>query len=138
MEAGDGLVLPQNGLITTATRPPNIRCLSGSSRSNVGSIISPQDRDITFLFTDPFLVSRGGSRDPGTISIRAVRLLGEEDYGVYTYRTPDESNKIVEVHFGIYNTTSEDSMHCFASLLYRVSCGLPHACPGYSEEGGFE
>ena len=112
VEAGDGLVLPQNGLITTATRPPNIRCLSGSSRSNVGSIISPQGTDITNLRTDPFLVTRGRANDPGTLSVLTVRPLEEENCGIYTYRTPDENGDTVEVHFGIYltSTASKDNI----------------------------
>ena len=104
--------LPNNGLITTSVRNtiPSFRCLSGSSRPNVGNLIGPDGTDTTFSTSDPFFISRGGSYDPGTLLVRSVRALEPEDSGIYTYQTPDENGDTVEFHFGVYpsNNTSKN------------------------------
>ena len=101
-------ILPQNGLITTLARNtiPVFRCLSGSSTPNVGNLIDPNGTDITHSSSDPFIISRGGSYDPGTLLVRSVRPLGSEDSGIYTYRTPDENGEVIEFHFGLYVASS--------------------------------
>ena len=100
-----GAVLPNNSLITTQTPSDtisNFRCLSGSSSRSVGNVIGPLGNDITFSHTDPFLVSRGSSYDPGTLLVRNIRPLQWADTGIYTYRTPDENGNIIDFHYGLY------------------------------------
>ena len=104
---GSGRVLSKNGIIDITTLVvPFFRCLSGSSTPNVGSLIGPHGTDITFATSDPFLVIRGGSNDPGTLLVRMIRRLVSEDSGIYTYRSPDENGDIVEFHFGVYPSSN--------------------------------
>ena len=98
--------LPNNSLITTVSSTqhltPNIRCLSGSSKARVGRIIGPLGNDITFLTSDPFLIARGTSADPGTMFMRTQLQLDLNNTGIYTYRTPDENADTIDFNFGIY------------------------------------
>lgn len=119
MPTGDK-VLANNSLISALTRntTPSFRCLSGSSKSNVGNLIGPGGTDITYSTSDPFFVSRGGTYDPGTLLVRSARALKSKDSGIYTYRTPDENGKIVEFYFGVYfssHTSNHDKLATVAS-----------------------
>ena len=80
---GGGRVLSKNSIIDITTLVvPFFRCLSGSSSPNVGSLIGPHGTDITFATSDPFLVIRGGSNDPGTLLVRKIRHLVSKDSGI--------------------------------------------------------
>ena len=104
---GGGRVLSKNSIIDITTLVvPFFRCLSGSSSPNVGSLIGPHGTDITFATSDPFLVIRGGSNDPGTLLVRKIRHLVSKDSGIYTYRSPDENGDILEFHFGVYPSSN--------------------------------
>ena len=108
MESSD-TVLPNNSLISsTELKMSSFRCLSGSSQSHVGRLIGPLGNDITFSTSDPFLISQGGTHDPGTLYVRSLREFKTTDSGIYTYRTPDENENIVDVNVGLYHysTTS--------------------------------
>ena len=100
-------VLPNNSLISSKFRKKmsSFRCLSGSSQSHVGRLIGPLGNDITFSTSDPFLISRGGTHDPGTLYIRSLREFKTTDSGIYTYRTPNENRNIVDVNVGLYHYT---------------------------------
>ena len=107
MESTD-TVLPNNGLISTTIlqqNMPSFRCLSGSLQSRVGHLIGPLGYDITFSTSDPFLISQGGTHDPGTLYIRSLREFESADSGIYTYSTPDESGNIVDINIGLYHYT---------------------------------
>ena len=108
VEGGVNRVLANNSLITTNRIVPTFRCLSGSSVSSVGNLIGPLGNDITLSPSDPFLVSRGSSYDPGTLLVRSVRPL--QMSGIYTYRTPDEDGEIVDFHFGLYLSNSSGTV----------------------------
>ena len=98
--------LPNNSLITTVSTTQNVtpefRCVSGSSKARVGRIIGPLGNDITFLTSDPFLVTQGSAFDPGTLLVRTLQQLDLNDTGIYTYRTPDEKANMIDFNFGIY------------------------------------
>ena len=104
VETGSDRVLSNNSLIAAPAngKISTFRCLSGSSMPSTGILIGPQGNDITLSPSDPFLVSRGSSYDPGTLLVRSVRPLQREYTGIYTYRTPDENGDIVDFHFGVY------------------------------------
>ena len=105
--------LPNNGLIMASSisgRIPSLRALSGSNRSNVGQLIDPLGNDITHSYYGPFLVLLGGSDDPGTMYVICLRELQQQDFGIYTYRTPDEASDLIDVNFGIYSSSSSSKM----------------------------
>ena len=108
---------------------PFFRCLSGSSSPNVGNLIGPHGTDITFATSDPFLVIRGGSNDPGTLLVRKIRRLVSEDSGIYTYRSPDENGDIVEFHFGVYPSSN-------ISILWNLQQLGTTICSGGFRGGG--
>ena len=103
VSAGE-LPLPNNSLIVAGVdnRISEFRCLSGSSSSNVGQLISSTGEDITFLDSDHFLVRKGGSYDPGLIHVRRVAPLTSDEQGVYTCRIPDEGGATLDVNVALY------------------------------------
>ncbi len=100
--------LPNNSLIVESggyyARIPQFRGLSASNRSSVGQLIDPQGRDITSSNTDPFIVTLGSSFEPGTMRVRCYRSLQRNEVGIYTYRTPDENGRTIDVNFGLYTS----------------------------------
>ena len=96
--------LPNNSLIVADAynRISEFRCLSGSSRSEVGQLLNPAGKDITLVDNDHFLVRRGGVFDPGLVHIRRIVPLSSEEQGVYTCRIPDENGAGVDVNVGLY------------------------------------
>ncbi len=110
LEAPRSKVLPNNSLIVESggyyARIPQFRGLSASNRSNVGQLIDPQGRDITSSYTDPFIVTLGSSFEPGTMRVRCYRSLQRNEVGIYTYRTPEENGRIIDVNFGLYTSNS--------------------------------
>ena len=119
-------VLSNNSLITTISPSlhfiPSFHCLSGSSQSRVGNLIGPLGTVITFSTSDPFHVTRGGSHDPGSLSVFSVRQIGSNDTGIYTYLTPDEKGEMLQFHFGIYllNNTGNSYSHHYPLLPYLL------------------
>ena len=113
MESPRNEVLPNNSLIVETEsyfpRMPHFRGLSGSNQSYTGQLIDPYGIDITRSITDPFLISLGSGFEPGMMHVRSFRSLRENEVGIYTYRTPDESGRTIDVHFGLY-TSSASSM----------------------------
>ena len=97
------MIVTNNSLITTTSwwKIPSFRCVSGSLRSRIGRLIDPLGKDITFTM-DPFIITRGGLHDPGTLYVRSLRELEPANSGIYTYRTPDENGNIVDINFGLY------------------------------------
>ena len=97
-------VLPNNSVISTLSNNfiPRFYCLSGSSQSDVGTLIGPLGTDITRITTDPFTILRGRRADPGTMIVYSSKALEVTDNGIYTYRTPDGNGNIVDFHFGIF------------------------------------
>ena len=102
----DDRVLPNNSLIETLSNNviPRFQCLSGSSQSNVGTLIGPLGTDITQITTDPFTILPENRNDPGTMVVISSKALDTADVGIYTYRTPDENGKTIDFHFGIYTS----------------------------------
>ncbi len=101
--------IPNNSIILAKQRTlkiPNFRGLSGSRSSHVGQLIDPRGIDITTSNLDPFIVSLGRSFDPGTMYVRGFRSLRDTETGIYTYRTPDEKGKMVDINIGIYTSLS--------------------------------
>lgn len=96
--------LPNNDLIIADAynRISEFRCLSGSSSSEVGQLLSPAGKDITFDDSDHFLVRRGGTYDPGLVHVRRIVPLSNEEQGVYTCRIPDETGTAIDVNVGLY------------------------------------
>ena len=125
--------LPNNSLITTVSASqnvtPNIRCLSGSSKPGVGRIIGPLGNDITRLTSDPFLIARGTSADPGTVFMRTLQQLDLNDTGIYTYRTPDENADMVDFNFGIYlHDYAGKSQYLLLLYIQYYCCSDPPIC----------
>ena len=81
----------------------------------MGNLIGPLGRDTTLSDTDPFLITRGGPGDPGTLNIQSVRPLESNDTGIYTYHTPDQNGKIVDFHFGLYYSSNSGKLWVVAS-----------------------
>ena len=99
--------LPNDGLIIAhaySKRISEFRCLSGTTRHNVGQLIGTNGLDIVGNSTDPFLVTRGSAYSPGMIHVRNT-LTFEEGYdGIYTCKLPDENGAISSVNVGLYRT----------------------------------
>ena len=97
-------ILPNNSVISTLSNNfiPRFYCLSGSSQSDVGTLIGPLGTDITRITSDPFTILRGRRADPGTMIVYSSKALEITDNGIYTYRTPDGNGNIVDFHFGIF------------------------------------
>ncbi len=108
MESPVNSAVPNNSIIlaTKSGRIPSFRGLSGSRTSHVGQLIDPRGIDITTSNLDPFIVSLGRSLDPGTMYVRGFRYLRDTETGIYTYRTPDETGKMVDINIGIYTSLS--------------------------------
>ena len=103
--------LPNNGLIVAGldNRISEFRCLSGSSSPYVGQLLGPDDDNLTFSDTAPFLVHRGGIYDPGLVHVHSVRALDDDEQGIYTCRIPDERGVVVDVNVGLYLNDSAGS-----------------------------
>ena len=97
--------LPNNGMILTGAggRISGFRCISGTSRSNVGHLFDINEADITTSNTDPFFTFRNS---PGTVHVRSLRSLLSNEQGIYTCRIPDERGTTVDVNVGLYLSTS--------------------------------
>ncbi len=52
-------------------------------------------------------MSLGRSFDPGTMYVRGFRSLRDTETGIYTYRTPDEKGKMVDINIGVYTSSSK-------------------------------
>ena len=100
--------LPNNGMIITSGRVSDLRCISGSSRSNVGHLFDISEVDITLSNTDPFFIFRNS---PGMVHIRSVRNLRSNEQGIYTCRIPDETGTTVDVNVGLYLSSSAGKQH---------------------------
>ena len=95
------VALPNNGIILTGVggRISEFRCISGSSRSNVGHLFDISEVDITTSNSDPFFTLR---HSPGTVQVRSIRSLRSNEQGIYTCRIPDETGTTMDVNVGLY------------------------------------
>ena len=99
------VALPNNGIILTGAggRIGEFRCISGTSRSNVGHLFDTNEVDITTSNLDPFFTLR---HTPGTVQVRSIRHLRSNEQGIYTCRIPDETGTTVDVNVGLYLSSS--------------------------------
>ncbi len=81
---------------------PNLQCISGSKKPDIGQWITPNGEDIIDSTVDPFEVVIGGTNDPGYLEIVATRALVFAEQGVYTCQIPDETGVTNTLHVGIY------------------------------------
>ena len=113
--------LPNNALIIADTynRISEFHCLSSSTSSEVGQLLSPAGKDITFVDSDHFLVHRGGIYDPGLVHVFRIVPLSNEEQGVYTCRIPNEKGVAVDINVGLYLNESAGKIyycHVFTSM----------------------
>ncbi len=97
--------LPNDGMIVAhaiSNVISEFRCLSGTSRYNVGQFIGVSGIDIVSNTTDPFLIRRGSSNNPGLIHVRSSRSFAAEYDGIYTCQIPDESGTAAKINVGLY------------------------------------
>ena len=97
-------ILSNNDIITAHAdgRLSHFYCISATQRFSVGNLIGPTGVDVTRSTTDPFLVTRSGSSDPGVLQVRSHGVTNDDDEGVYTCRIPNEFNTMTNVNVGIY------------------------------------
>ena len=102
--------LPNDGLIIAqaySKRISEFRCLSGTTKHNVGQLIGINGLDIVSDSTDPFFITRGSTNSPGLIHVRNT-LTFEEGYdGIYTCKLSDENEAIFSVNVGLYRNGVE-------------------------------
>ena len=93
--------LSNNDMIVTGAggRISEFRCISGSSRSNIGHLFDINEVDITMSNDDPFFTFR---HNPGTVHMRSLRSLRSNEQGIYTCCIPDETGTTVDVNVGLY------------------------------------
>lgn len=123
MSAGElPRALPNNSLIVAGVdnRISEFRCLSGSSSSGVGQLISSAGEDITFLHSDQFLVRKGQRYDPGTVHVRRVAPLTRDEQGVYTCRIPNEEGVTLDVNVALYLKDSAGMSNSYRSCTSVV------------------
>lgn len=97
--------LPNDGMIianAVTNLMSEFRCLSGTSRYNVGQFIGTSGVDIVSNNADPFLIRRGSANNPGLIHIRNSRPFAPDYEGIYTCQIPDESGTMAQVNVGLY------------------------------------
>ena len=102
-------------------RISEFRCLSGSSSSGVGQLISSAGEDITYLHSDHFLVRKGQRYDPGLVHVRRVAPLTRDEQGVYTCRIPDEEGVTLDVNVALYRKDSAGMSNCYRSHITLIS-----------------
>ena len=122
------VALPNNGIILTGAgrRISEFRCISGSSRSNVGHLFDVNEVDITTSNSDPFFTLR---HSPGTVQVRSIRHLHSNEQGIYTCRIPDETGTTVDVNVGLYLSSSNCKFRG-TNLLALIIISRP--TPSYS------
>ena len=98
-------------MIITSGRVSDLRCISGSTSSNVGHLFDINEVDITLSSTDPFFIFRN---NPGTVHVRSLRSLRSNEQGIYTCRIPDESGTTVDVNVGLYLSGSAGKYSYFS------------------------
>ena len=87
--------------MATSENTIQLRCISGSTSTDVGEFIGLDETNIMSLSGDPFTVTVSPGGNPGHINIE-TNSLNSTDQGVYTCRIPDEKNNKVHVNVGIY------------------------------------
>ena len=96
-----------------------VQCISGSMEPNVGQWIAPDGQELTHSTNSPFVVTLGGSTNPGYLStvVANGQSLSNTDQGVYSCILPDESGNQQILHLGIY-------LSGFSGTFYDL-CSIP-------------
>ena len=118
------VALPNNGIILTGAgrRISEFRCISGSSRSNVGHLFDVNEVDITISNSDPFFTLR---HSPGTVQVRSIRHLRSSEQGIYTCRIPDETGTTVDVNVGLYLSSSNCKLRLTNWIAQALVISIP-------------
>ena len=118
------VALPNNGIILTGAgrRISEFRCISGSSRSNVGHIFDINEVDITTSNSDPFFTLRNS---PGIVQVRSIRHLRSSEQGIYTCRIPDETGTTVDVNVGLYLSSSNCKFRLTNWIAQALAISMP-------------
>lgn len=118
---------------TVSSLISEFRCLSGTSRYNVGQFIGTSGVDIVSNTTDPFLIRRGSANNPGLIHVRNSRTLAAEYEGVYTCQIPDESGTMARVNVGLYlhGIKGKQLLTSLKNVLWNTCSSH---CPEYKSE----